>query len=492
MASYGFTKLFLISVLFVIIAVYFNKDLVSFYKQSSYNDLESEIPKILESLKKSEKKILGDSKLKVAVGFGGCMDIFVDAAAFFKEMQLEPTQKFEHHDSIGDSKDLVEGFLYYFTHGAAGERYVNNATLFRQMVDVAEKIPSSRKVVGGNAPVIANRLALEGADVLLASTGAEDFTSNLHKKIKLAGDVVDYSDIHLILEYKSHETWGAHRSPRANRYIAIADKYNPTISSLESFADVYEKFNADLYVVGGLQVMDNYNFKPGERMSRLSALSNLLHKVRLDKKPVHFEMASFVEESLLADVVKYILPHSDSLGMNEQELPNLISYLKHGEVTMVSEAYPRTAHVLDLMRQLYTEVTTKLKSGELTRPASRIHVHTLAFQAIMTRTASPWKNTMESAAHASLTANRHICGKTRIDIATSKMLMDESFSTTTDSAQADRIHFSSEKPVSCWNEEIAGDDVFVCVAPNLVCTKVFQTAGGGDNISGAGLRYQVL
>ena len=189
------------------------------------------------------------------------MDIFVDAAAFFKEMQLEPTQKFEHHDSIGDSKDLVEGFLYYFTHGAAGERYVNNATLFRQMVDVAEKIPSSRKVVGGNAPVIANRLALEGAEVLLASTGAEDFTSNLHKKIKLAGDVVDYSDIHLILEYKSHETWGAHRSPRANRYIAIADKYNPTISSLESFADVYEKFNADLYVVGGLQVMDNYNFK---------------------------------------------------------------------------------------------------------------------------------------------------------------------------------------------------------------------------------------
>ena len=227
-------------------------------------------------------------------------------------------------------------------------------------------------------------------------------------------------------------------------------------------------------------------------MSRLSALSNLLHNVRLDKKPVHFEMASFVEESLLADVVKYILPHSDSLGMNEQELPNLISYLKHGEVTMVSEAYPRTAHVLDLMRQLYTEVTTKLKSGELTRPASRIHVHTLAFQAIMTRTASPWKNTMESAAHASLTANRHICGKTRIDIATSKMLMDESFSTTTDSSQADRIHFSSEKPVSCWNEEIAGDDVFVCVAPNLVCTKVFQTAGGGDNISGAGLRYQVL
>ena len=57
------------------------------------------------------------------------------------------------------------------------------------------------------------------------------------------------------------EQWGEHKSPRANRYIAIADKYNPTISSLETFSSQHVEFDADLYVVGGLQVMDNFNFK---------------------------------------------------------------------------------------------------------------------------------------------------------------------------------------------------------------------------------------
>ena len=39
------------------------------------------------------------------------------------------------------------------------------------MVEVAQTLPSYRKVIGGNAPVIANRLAMEGAEILLASTG---------------------------------------------------------------------------------------------------------------------------------------------------------------------------------------------------------------------------------------------------------------------------------------------------------------------------------
>ena len=57
-----------------------------------------------------------------------------------------------------------------------------------------------------------------------------------------------------------------------------------------------------------------------------------MRDARSRDKPIHFEMASFVEESLMRDVVERVLPHSDSLGMNEQELPNLVSFLKHGKV----------------------------------------------------------------------------------------------------------------------------------------------------------------
>ena len=96
--------------------------------------------------------------------------------------------------------------------------------------------------------------------------------------------------------------------------------------------------------------------------------------------------------------------------MNEQELPNILNYLKHGNLTMVADAYPRVASTLDEMRGLYALLRHQ------SNRVSRIHVHTIAFQAIMTSsvTSSQWKNTMSAAAHASLVANRHVCGKQEV------------------------------------------------------------------------------
>lgn len=73
--------------------------------------------------------------------------------------------------------------------------------------------------------------------------------------------------------------------------------------------------------------------------------------------------------------------------------------------------------------------------------------------------------------------------------------MDDSFSKTLQ-GQSMKVSFEPERPVSCWEEEIkladgTLDPVLICVAPNLVCTDVYQTAGGGDNISAAGLAVQI-
>ena len=68
--------------------------------------------------------------------------------------------------------------------------------------------------------------------------------------------------------------------------------------------------------------------------------------------------------------------------------------------------------------------------------------------------------------------------------------MDDGFSTTAaGGANAVRIPFDDERPVACWSEEDLGIDI--CIAPNLVCSEAKQTAGGGDNISAAGLVLQV-
>ena len=34
---------------------------------------------------------------------------------------------------------------------------------------------------------------------------------------------------------------------------------------------------------------------------------------------IHFEMASFVDDSMLSEIKKNIIPYADSIGMNEQE-----------------------------------------------------------------------------------------------------------------------------------------------------------------------------
>lgn len=116
-----------------------------------------------------------------------------------------------------------------------------------------------------------------------------------------------------------------------------------------------------------------------------------------------------MQNALLGAVVDELFPTVDSFGMNEQEVANLLSFLKYGNVSYVSSPFPRIAHVLDEMRQLYS-LLTMLDEGRV----SRIHVHTLAYQLVAVRlegqdggSDSKWPNSAAAMAKASLTAYRH-------------------------------------------------------------------------------------
>lgn len=81
----------------------------------------------------------------------------------------------------------------------------------------------------------------------------------------------------------------------------------------------------------------------------------------------------------------------------------------------------------------------------------------------------------------------------QVDVKKAALILDDSFSTSI--VGGTRIALDIEKPVSCWDEvtSIGPEDIpiQVCVAPVLVCTEAAQTAGGGDNISSAGLVLQI-
>jgi len=442
---------------------------------------------ILKGLEAIERSFtLRSPPPSVFVGFGSCVDIFAKAIPLFKKIGFKEPQVEKEHGVLRSSSNLLEEFLFYFKKGAAAERYVSNRELFDKLVETAKQSDDVKIALGGNAPVIAQRIAKNGGNVVLGAQNAADLP--IDGRVVPSGPFVESSDIHLILEYDKNEKFEESSATRANRFIVHSDRYNPVLAGLDSFKKALETKNSppEGLVVGGLQMMEGYEYPDGKRDEHFAAIKELLSEVD-EKTRVHFELASFVDDEILQNIKESVIPFSDSIGMNEQELPNLLSLMKTGKAISVSDAYPRIASVLDQMREIY-KLT---KAQNYPRLLSRLHVHNIAFQAIAVRKSAGWRKTMTATAISSLTAHRHVCQTEDIDLNYADVLMDESFSKSILGLADGRIHLNPEKPVSCWEETIAGDAFKICVAPVLVCRNVKQTAGGGDNISGAGLLVQL-
>ncbi|KAK8734069.1 hypothetical protein OTU49_006000, partial [Cherax quadricarinatus] len=152
-------------------------------------------------------------EVRIAVGYGACKDIFVQGSDLMGVMT--PPQRTAHFNRIDSMKQLKEMYALFYTAGSA-------ADLRRRTSD---RHTSSSRVRGDE-------------------TESDE-------------------DIHLIIEYKAGESWGTYQAPRANRFIIHSDDNNPVLSTVEDFGGQLEAFKPNLFVVGGLQMMDNFPFPPG-------------------------------------------------------------------------------------------------------------------------------------------------------------------------------------------------------------------------------------
>lgn len=475
---------------------------LKFYDKLVVTNTGQNVDETLKSMLSIESRVSINKGLNVAVGFGSCLDIYVSSKELIFNYHQPPKSQ-SHHESIRTQEELNEVLAYFFVEGAAAERYIDNGTFFEELVEHAKSVDSARKAIGGNAAVMAKRFILEGLDrVILGTQHSKLSTDHYSDKLVISGPMVERDDVHICIEYPAGERWGKYTSPRANRLIIHSDYFNPSLKSVDNFIEKLKNSrNLDLLVIGGLQMMDNIPIPIETRRAKLQKLSLVLSQLPREKPKVHLELASFTEKALLESIRDYILPHVHSMGMNEQELPTILNYLNKGEVNLRSEAYPRVATTLDQMRQLY-QLLHRHTQGKL----SRIHSHTLAFQAIMIKGGSNWNNTLTSSVKAALTAHRYTCGSHEIDMAKARLIMDESYTTSKQGSRR-RIPFNPKHPVVCWEESILIDNpetnigassqipqksevIEICVAPVLVCTKVKQTAGAGDNVSAAGLIFQ--
>lgn len=501
----SFFKYFAIASFFGLFSVIFQ---AYFFESRSLQSLTFQLQALVQ-LESNHKIDVKANKPRVVVAYGSCSDLTVRAVSFLN--YSESLRNFEVRDESDDEihtyDEFMRSFMFYFSKGAAAERYTPNKELFRSIVASAKKQDAHRWELGGNAPVMGTRFHLEGAKVLIASTMSAKQKSHLIDGIDVTAfepsdDFVD--DIHLILEYKTGDKFGDHEAPRANRYILHNDANNPMITSLELLN--VNQYKPKLFVVAGLQMLDNFPFKPASvRNERLQSVKDQMTSVD-PSTLIHFEMASFVEIELINELFKNVIPFADSLGMNEQEIDNLVHVLETGKISLSADSNPRVATTLDQMRKIFKTLNrnyfTNRKNDENVRMLSRIHIHTLAFQLLLNVKESKWRNIQNAAAKSSLTAHRHVCQTTYVNPEAAQLILDDSFSTSTETKETDgdvrpkRIKIRSENPVPCWNETIAINksvklDVQICVSPVLVCKEARKTVGAGDNISAAGLVLQI-
>lgn len=478
----------ILSFCIVLYAVYFRKNDIGDVRLSP-------VKEHLLFLERENKIGAGILQPRVALGYGACHDLFVNATSLLNHKELKGAP--EHFNEIATKEEFLKSFAYFFKHGAAVERFMSNSKLYDELIEQALRLPDSRWAIGGNAPLMAKRFNIEGWQVLLGAKMSNKLKEYIPKEIQIVGDdgkeeIRD--DVHMILEYKADEAFGIFKAPRANRYIMHNDENNPLLSSLEKFGENLLAFKPNLLVISGLQMMDNYPFKTDDGKDLRAERLELVKKQILSLPQstlAHFEMASYVDLELLKHLTTKVLPFVDSVGMNEQELTNLFSVLDHGQVSVVADSNPRVATALDQMRKTFLLIRHQNEQYKSSRKLTRIHVHTLAYQAILTVKKSNWKRTEAAAAKASLIAHRYVCNSQDIALEKCKLLLDDSFSTTTDNDNNSRVFFEPSKPVACWEEVIGDEEVDICVAPVLICTEAQLTAGAGDNISAAGLVLQI-
>ncbi|KAH9527464.1 hypothetical protein DERF_001476 [Dermatophagoides farinae] len=467
------------------------------YNKLFYNNDRTRLNVILEQLLEAEHNVSISKSSRIAIGLGVCTDLVIRALDVLDQFKSPIDAK--PHDHIDSWNKFIELFAYYFQRGVASERYIESKEVFNKLISlIDEKKIQKNEAIGSNAPLISIRFAREGFEnILLGAQITDKLSKKFPNNIQISGPIIDQDDYHVILEYNTNEKWDQYKSPRANRLIVHSDDNNVKLLSRTKFFEQLRHFKPDILVLTGLHMLDN---SPIDFHIRTQAIENLakdLERFRENNQAfrTHFEMAAFTENRLLDSVVNQIFPHMDSFGMNEQEAANLLSLMKFGNISYSSNPFPRVAHVLDEMRELFA-LLESIGNGRV----SRIHVHTLAYQVVMTKIDSKskqsiWKSNKAAMAKASLTAYRYTCNLPEIDLKRVNILLDDSFAMTMDETNIERIEL--DQAIRCWEENIESELILnktrvqICLAIGMVCTDVVQTVGAGDNISASGLMFQI-
>lgn len=293
-------------------------------------------------------------------------------------------------------------------------------------------------------------------------------------------------EIHIIMEYSKGEEWGGAQATCANRVIISHDKENSELTSLDEFESSLNSFKPGVVVFTGAHMLDG---QPEELWKqKIVDIVHVLKKIPR-KTVVHFELATIGNLQFMSHLVENILPHVDSLGLNEQELLSIAK--SHQADFNFTEIGPKP-FIPDSGDMLYWLFEKYSAMNFNNSRLSRIHFHSLTYHILVTPKdrlkGTLWENSLNAVLEGSKIASIQACQTDAIKSSLHELQVPKKFrlSNNDESLQKSVIEDHSENGYVSWLRDKTWRIEFN-MSPVFVCKKPLKTVGLGDAISAAGL-----
>jgi len=459
---------------------------ISFYHQ--FSNLE-----LLNGLRRIRDSSSPRHDARVALGYNGCLDAIVDTLSLFKTAGISPSQS-KDVSVISSIEDLASVLEFHF--GKAGERAVTVRETFDILEDALRRTPH-RKALGGNAALMADVLVRDWGfkNVVLGAQVGQFMKQLLSPHLRTVGhdEATDFKvggssvipirsdEIHLIMEYNKGDSWGHRVASRANRFIVSHDLSNAFLAPMDNLhKELQGPKPYDLLVASGFHMLDSQEVPI--RKARLKEISTSFRNIPKATR-VHAELASIGDASLLDDIVNQILPHVDSIGLNEQELASLFDVLDSKHLDLKHESLGDSVPDVAIVSLAIEHIFTSIPRG--TRSLNRLHFHCLGYHIIAQTNhgMKRWPNPASAVAAGSIKASERACNSTDLTDQQISLQMPTSIHPTKESA----VTITVSAPVATW----ISNDIHFELAPVLTCNSPVQTVGLGDSISATAIGFQV-
>ncbi|KHJ74732.1 hypothetical protein OESDEN_25652 [Oesophagostomum dentatum] len=291
---------------------------------------------------------------------------------------------------------------------------MSSEATFETVVRQAEAaIPRAQYHIGGNAALMAERIAsgFPSTEVYLVGPIGPRSQALLNPSVRRTNSTrITKDELHVIMEYKQGETLGDYIAPSSSRFITSHDHFSGSTVVMEMFFKAIAQFKPDLVILSGIHTLEFHNKEM--RLEKLRMIRRNLLQIS-SKVPIHFELGSLADATFMFDILHRIIPHVDSLGINEQEL----AFLSHVAGGPHMEEYPvqagtvhahKVVEMLDWLLKTFGRDRSNPNSKNFGYRLQRIHFQCLTYQMVVSA-GNDWSNLASGLAASSRLAGRMAC-----------------------------------------------------------------------------------